>query len=219
MKSLSLNQNMIRNGKNGKVQAGALYIKNHSGVSNRLGDVRIKYRALKPGGTYSVMAKQLNPKKLGNWDTSNGKSKFLVENGKVGPKKMVQSAKDGASMMANILRIIGFIMMFAGITMILSPFTTFLDVLPFLGNASRFLVSVMAFVVAGVLSTVTIVVGMVAHNPIALGVVVLASAGGIFYVVKLAKDKKAAAQAQSQGQSQPQQPSQQQPPPPQASNM
>jgi hypothetical protein len=193
--SLTLNKNMLKN-KSFKLNGNFFYKRKFATLTtDSIGDIRISYRVVKPGGTFSVIAKQASPTELTAHSTENGKSKLLIASGTVAPKKMIENAKAGAGTMANVLRFFGWFLMFMGINMILAPFATFLDVIPFLGSAGRFVIGLFAGAVSAVLSTITIVVGMIAHNPIALSVVILAAGGGIFFMIKKSKEKKAAANA------------------------
>jgi len=70
-------------------------------------------------------------------------------------------------------RVIGFVMMWIGMLLFLGPISTFLNVLPFLGSASRFVTMLVTFPLALVLTAVTVVVAMVAHSVVALVVSVL----------------------------------------------
>jgi hypothetical protein len=187
---LDLNPKMLVKPKGAEINDGMLYkrVKGNKTKADQLGDVRISYKVLKPG-TYSVIAVQKG-KGLGEYTSSNGKSQFLVRTGAANKAAMITQAKDAAGTMALILRIVGFLVMFVGINMIVGPFSTLMDVIPFLGSASRFVIGIAAFIIASVLSSVTILVAMVAHNPIALGVVVVASIAGIVMFVKGRTSKK-----------------------------
>ncbi len=90
-----------------------------------------------------------------------------------------------------ILRLVGFLMMWIGLTMFFGPINAVLDVLPFLGNISRTLISIAMFVVALVLSIATIVVSMIAHNPIALIITIVVIIGIVFLIGRLVRKKKA----------------------------
>jgi hypothetical protein len=70
-------------------------------------------------------------------------------------------------------RVIGFVMMWIGMLLFLGPVSTFANVLPFLGSASRFVTMLVTFPLALVLTAVTIVVAMLAHSLIALVLSVL----------------------------------------------
>ena len=67
-----------------------------------------------------------------------------------------------------------------------------LDVLPFLGNVGRGLISIVMFFVALGLSIATIIVSMIAHNPIALIITIAILVGVVFLIGRLIKKKKAA---------------------------
>ncbi len=91
-----------------------------------------------------------------------------------------------------ILRLVGFLMMWIGLTMFFGPINAVLDVLPFLGNVGRGLVSIVMFFVALGLSIATIIVSMIAHNPIALIITIAILVGVVFLIGRLIKKKKAA---------------------------
>lgn len=88
-----------------------------------------------------------------------------------------------------ILRVVGFFMMWFGLSLFFGPINAVLDVLPFLGSVGRGLVAIAMFVVAFILSLVTIIVSMIVHNIIALIIVLLAILGGVFYRSQLRKKK------------------------------
>ncbi len=91
-----------------------------------------------------------------------------------------------------ILRLVGFLMMWIGLTMFFGPINAVLDVLPFLGNVGRGLISIVMFFVALGLSIVTIIVSMIAHNLIALIITIAVIVGLVFLIARLLKKKKSA---------------------------
>jgi hypothetical protein len=93
-----------------------------------------------------------------------------------------------------ILRLVGFLMMWIGLTMCFAPINAVLDVLPFLGNVGRGLISIVMFIVALGLSIATIIVSMIAHNPIALIITIVILIGVVFLIGRLIKKRKAAPQ-------------------------
>jgi hypothetical protein len=94
-----------------------------------------------------------------------------------------------------ILRLVGFLMMWIGLSMCFAPINAVLDVLPFLGNVGRGMVSIVMFFVALGLSIVTIIVSMIAHNPIALIITLVIIAGLVFLIARLISKKRAASKA------------------------
>jgi hypothetical protein len=83
-----------------------------------------------------------------------------------------------------IFRLVGFSMMFMGLLFCLGPLSTLLDIVPFLGSVGRGISGIAAFVVALVLSAVTIIISMILHNIIALIVVVGVIIAGIIWWLK-----------------------------------
>jgi hypothetical protein len=94
-----------------------------------------------------------------------------------------------------ILRLVGFLMMWFGLSMCFAPINAVLDVLPFLGNVGRGMVAIVMFFVALGLSIVTIIVSMIAHSPIALIITIVILIGVIFLIGRLIRKKKAPAAA------------------------
>jgi hypothetical protein len=86
-----------------------------------------------------------------------------------------------------ILRLVGFLLMWIGLGLCFGPITAFLDVLPFLGSAGRFVIGLVALPVALVLSVITIVISILAHNILALIVLLGLLIGGVMLWSKLSK--------------------------------
>lgn len=91
-----------------------------------------------------------------------------------------------------ILRIVGFIMMWMGLTMFFGPINAVLDVVPILGSVGRGIVSFVMFFVALILSVVTILISMIAHNLIALIITLVIVIGGGIFLFRKAKQKSPA---------------------------
>ncbi|MCP5094398.1 MAG: hypothetical protein GY943_02465 [Chloroflexi bacterium] len=78
-------------------------------------------------------------------------------------------------------RVGGLLLMWIGLMTIVSPVTRLLGYLPLVGDAGRFVISIIAFAIAFVLSLITIVVSAILHSPIALiTIFILVIAGGVF---------------------------------------
>lgn len=151
-----------------------LYLASGTPENPTIGDARIHFDVLKPGGPVTLFGRQ-----------GGGRvSSFAVDDTMF--FRVVRGDREAAtqalltehSIMTWIFRAIGFFLMWSGMCMVFGPISAVLDVLPFLGSASRSVISFVLFPVALVLTGVTIVVSMVAHNPIVLGVVMLVIIGG-----------------------------------------
>ena len=78
-------------------------------------------------------------------------------------------------MIAWLLRLLGFLMLFGGVRTMLGPLTVLSDIVPFLGRIVRFGTGLVAFLVAMPCTLVTIAIAWIAHRP-ALGIGLLVAA-------------------------------------------
>jgi hypothetical protein len=63
-----------------------------------------------------------------------------------------------------VLRGVGFFLMWIGLSSILGPVNIVLDFLPIAGKISRFIIGLLSFITALILSIVTILVSIIFHN-------------------------------------------------------
>lgn len=83
---------------------------------------------------------------------------------------------------------IGFFMIWVGLALVFAPLNSVLDIVPFVGGLGRFITGIAMLPIAMVLAGVTILVAIVAHNPILLGVVVVGMIGIAIAVVVMRKN-------------------------------
>ncbi|MEN9936479.1 MAG: hypothetical protein RLZZ387_3058 [Chloroflexota bacterium] len=145
--------------------------------SPQVGDVRISYRALPVGAQVTAFG-TLEGDTVAPY-LHRGEDVFYraVEGGRA---NAIESLHTEFVVIGWILRLVGFLMMWIGLSMVFGPITAFLDVLPILGDISGFAISVVTFVAAAILSIITIVIAVLAHNLLALIVVLLLVAGGVY---------------------------------------
>ena len=72
-------------------------------------------------------------------------------------------------------RILGFVLMTAGLILLIKPFVVLLSVVPIFGTVSMAVVSVVAILISMIMTIVTILVSIIAHNILALIIVILAT--------------------------------------------
>ena len=129
-----------------------------------LGDVRVRFTALRNGTVVTAFgqarAGSINPLNV------DGTSWLRVLSGERAQAIEALAAEYTAT--GWIGRIVGFLMMWIGMLLFLGPVSTFLNVLPFLGSASRFVTMLVTFPLALLLTGVAVVVAMVAHSLVAL---------------------------------------------------
>ncbi|TNE90197.1 MAG: hypothetical protein EP330_09060 [Deltaproteobacteria bacterium] len=137
--------------------------------SPSIGDVRIKYRMVKPA-VVTVVAAQKN-KTLDAWESPGGTGSIAeLRAGTLSKDEMFEAAVSDRALMSWIIRFGGFLAMFFGITMILRPFVVLGDVIPFVGNFLAMGSAILGFFLAAILSLGTIAIGWIIARPI-LGMV------------------------------------------------
>lgn len=130
-----------------------------------VGDLRISYQVLKPGFNGTIFGSA----------NGSGISTYCDDKGNCLGRIFQGTKTDGIKAlhseyvtMSWILRLVGFIMMWVGFSLVFAPISVVLDFFPILGSISGFMIALVTFVMAFALSLVTIVVSAVIHNVIAL---------------------------------------------------
>ena len=167
---------------NAVLAGGVLYLPGwadgHDPVSSpRIGDLRVKFEVVEPHEV-SIVAKQLGDT-FGAYTASNGKRIDMLSDGVRDAAEMFASARRASSAMCWILRVVGFFMMYLGLSTALKPLSVLADVLPFLGSVVGFVAGVGAFAVAAPCAIATIAVAWLFYRPV-LGVALLAAAAAFF---------------------------------------
>ena len=174
-----------------KPVGGGYYIGPGQPSEPRISDLKITFQVV-PSQVVSVVAQQAGDS-FQPYQTDAGDALDMLAVGQKSAKQMFAAAEASNRMMTWILRLVGFIIMAAGIGMVFGPLATLADVLPILGDILRLGIGLFAVVVALVLSLITIAIAWLFYRPV-LGVILLAAAGGLFYFVKQrGKARKAAA--------------------------
>lgn len=142
----------------------------------RLGDVRVTFRTVKPH-TISIVAKQRGDTFVA-YMAKNGKKISLLNDGERDAAEMFASAESANTFFCWALRILGFLLMYWGLSVIFRPLSVLADVLPILGTIVGIGTGFVAGVIAFVCALVTIAVAWLFYRPVlAIGLLVVAGAG------------------------------------------
>ncbi|EKD63419.1 MAG: hypothetical protein ACD_51C00280G0002 [uncultured bacterium] len=170
-----------------KLSGGYIYVGKGTPEVPQVGDLRIKYEVLNTGGNVTVFGK-LSGGAIASYMDEDGNTLFRIFNATREDAIVILHAEYVTSLW--LLRALGFVMMWFGLMLIFAPLSTVLDVLPFLGGVSRFIIGAITFVVSVVFAGVTILVSMVVHSVIALVVVAVLAIASVVLIGKKVASKK-----------------------------
>lgn len=148
-----------------RLESNYLFLGKGSLQQPQVGDVRLSYTAL-PAGIEVTAFGQADGDKIVPYLHRGKDTLYSAYQGD--RASAIEAMAFEHSLFGWLFRIGGFLMMWVGLYLVLGPISTFLDVLPFLGSLSRGATGLVTFGVALVLSVVTIVISMIAHNPLLL---------------------------------------------------
>jgi hypothetical protein len=175
-----------------KLVGGYLFKGRGAPDQGKLGDVRVSFQAVTPGKQVTLYGKRAGNEVVAFVNDKGDKLFRAVP----GTHEQAIAQLHGEHVMQTwIVRILGFICMWAGLGLILGPINAVLDIVPFVGSAGRFVTSIAMFPVALVLSGVTILVSIVAHSPILLALVGVVFVGALVAVIMVKRNKAPAPQA------------------------
>lgn len=157
-----------------------LYQGNGSVNNPQVGDLQIRY---------SVLYSNIRVAVLGKLEGNNRITPYIHKiNNKLYKNKLyrifigtkdqaISTLKTEYSVWTWVLRLLGFILMWTGLSMFFEPLNVFLDLIPAVGFISRRLSNSATFLVSFALSTVTILGSILIHNMVVLLITVAISFG------------------------------------------
>ncbi len=148
--------------------------------SPQVGDVRVLFQEVKPMDI-SLVATQVD-NTFEPYRAKAGGTIELLQPGIHDADAMFQQAQKSNTIITWLLRGVGFIIMLGGFRLILAPLAVFADVLPILGSMVGAGTGLVATLVAGVFSFLTIAIAWFFYRPI-LSTVLIIIACGLSYLL------------------------------------
>ena len=176
-----------------KVISNTIYM-GHEPSTPQIGDFRISFQEVKPHDI-SLVANQLN-NTFEPYRAKAGGTIELLETGIHSADAMFQQAQKSNTILTWVLRVVGFIIMLIGFQMILAPLSVFADVLPILGSIVGVGTGLIASMVAGIFSFLTIAIAWFVYRPV-LSIILIVIAGGIGFLIYTKLRKAAPAEQAS----------------------
>lgn len=136
----------------------------------QIGDVRVSFKAL-PEGPMSLVGIQQGDQ-LAAWTSSRKTLVMLVERGVQPAAQMFESAQSRNSTVGWALRAAGFAAMWVGLSMCLGPLSAVLSFIPGLSGMVSKVTGIVAFAIAAVFATTTIVLSWIFVRPLVLMLII-----------------------------------------------
>lgn len=174
--------------KNVRAYGSSLYL-GADPINPQIGDVRVQFSVVKPA-VVSVVARQAGAT-LEPYPTQSGAMVEVLLPGTVAAPAMFQAAQDANVLATWFLRLLGFLMMAAGITLVQRPFEALLDVIPVLGSLMGYGLRLVAAAVAGPLSAFTMALNWVTFRPLVGLLLMIIAVGGAVGLSVVANQKRA----------------------------
>jgi len=147
-----------------------------------VGDVKVSYQAAMPTDV-SVIAQQT----ANSFNAFTGDSGTTINMLKVGnhnADSMFSGAQASNKMLTWILRVVGFVVMFFGFSLVFKPLSVVADVLPIAGTIVGVGTGIVAFLLAAPLSLITISIAWIFYRPMIGVPLLLVACIGIFFLIK-----------------------------------
>jgi hypothetical protein len=154
----------------------------------KIGDLRVSYSVLYPGKTVTIFGK-LNGDNISPYFDEDNNQLYHIFSGT--RDEAISTLHSEYTLMLWILRLVGLLMMWIGLSLLFDPISVLLSFLPIFGILSKSTISIVALLVSLVLTIITIIVSMIIHSLIALVIaLVIVIALIIFVVMKIKKRKQ-----------------------------
>jgi len=164
----------------GRIHDGGFYI-GADPFSPGVGDLRISFQAVLPGDV-SLISKQTGDTFV-PYPTKAGGTLELLQTGVVDAAAMIQTAQRNNMILTWGIRLGGFLLFFLGLNLMLRPLSVLADVLPWLGTAVGAGTGTIAFLLAAMLTLLTVALSWIFHRPL-LGALLLALALALGWAVR-----------------------------------
>jgi hypothetical protein len=159
-------------------------------ASAEVGDVRVRFRVVRPAAASVVAAQRAGV--LGPYQTRAGGEIALVTYGDASAEQMFQAARTANTALTWMLRLVGFVLLFAGIRSVLRPLQVLADVVPMVGRLVGGGVSLAAFALAVPLALITVALGWLFFRPLVGAALLAAGLAAAVWLWRRSRRPKAA---------------------------
>ena len=173
---------------NAEISGKYIYIGNNPNAPE-VGDLRISFAVVNPTNV-SIIGQQMG-ETVTAYKAKAGSDILLLQRGTVDAESMFETAQQQNTLILWVLRIVGLVMMYAGLMTILKPLAVTGSVIPLLGNIVEGLLGVVAGLIALALTLVTVSIAWLFYRPLLGGALLIAGIALIAGAKFMAGKKKA----------------------------
>ncbi|MCC7492187.1 MAG: TMEM43 family protein [Fimbriimonadaceae bacterium] len=173
-------------GKPAEIQGQWIYVGYGVHGEPRVGDLKVSYLALEPGGEVTIFGQTQGDSIVPH--VYKGKKPTFFRVFSSTREAAIEQMKTEFKMLGWMIGVGGFFLMWLGMTAVFGPLQAVADIIPFIGNLTGKAIGCVTFPIALVLAIVTTVVAKILTNPILLAIFALAMTVGLtVLVVSVAK--------------------------------
>jgi hypothetical protein len=151
----------------------------------QIGDIRISHEIVQPT-TISLVAQQVNNSFI-PYQTEAGGTIDILETGAHTAQALFEQEQTANTMLSWLLRAAGLFVMFIGLSMILKPLSVLADVIPMIGNIVGAGTNLIAFIIAAVMSLLTIAIAWIFYRPLLAGALIIGAVALFWFSRKKVK--------------------------------
>ena len=161
-----------------------IYVQTGDTTAPQVGDTRVRYEIITPQ-PLSIISKQ-SQSTLTPYTTKNGRTISMIQLGSKSAKEMFEGAVAANNVMTWVLRLVGTILMYAGLRMVFGVLPIVAAVIPFFGRVVGAGMSVVSGLLTIIGASITIAVAWIVYRPL-IGIALLAvSALGVGLLIRMA---------------------------------
>ncbi|WP_295456677.1 TMEM43 family protein [uncultured Thiodictyon sp.] len=143
----------------------------------QVGDLQVSFKVIKPADV-SIIAQQQGNTFIA-YHTKSGGDVDLLQMGLLDANAMFAIAQRENTVMTWIIRAVGFLLMWVGLGMILSPLSVLASVVPFLGDLIAMGTGLLAFLAALLCAMLIIAVAWIFVRPLLAGILIAVAVGSL----------------------------------------
>ena len=158
------------------------YYKGYDPQNPQIGDIRISYKYIPSDTGISIIGKQKSDNTLTTMPYKDS-SVYLQQDGIKDKAEMLGDFRQSNKILTNVIRVLGWLMMFIGLNALINPLVVIFKVVPFVEKIIGSLTGGIVLLITLALSLLTIAIAWLAYRPV-LSISLIVMIGCIAFLIK-----------------------------------